>query len=77
MPVDHDKIREGVALILTGLGLDITEGALPETPDRVARAFEEICSGADMRPEDVVNVFHEADYDEMVLVRDIPFYSMC
>jgi len=77
VPVDQEKIRQGVRLILEGIGRDPDSGSLPETPDRVARAFAEICAGMDVDPAEVVNVFHEADYDEMIVVKDIPFYSMC
>jgi len=74
---DRDKIARGVRLILEGIGRDPEEGVLAETPDRVAEAYQEIFAGACVRPDDLVKVFHEEGYDEMVLVRDIPFYSMC
>jgi GTP cyclohydrolase I len=74
---DHDKIRDGVRLILEGLGLDAGSGVLAETPDRVARAYEEIFAGMGSRPDELVKVFQEEGYDEIVLVKDIPFYSMC
>lgn len=77
MPFDREKIERGVRLILEGVGRDVAEGALPETPARVARSYEEICAGMYEDPAKVVTVFHEAPYDEMVLVKDIPFYSMC
>jgi GTP cyclohydrolase I len=77
MPIDHEKIRDGVRLILEGLGADPSEGTLAETPDRVARAYSEIFGGMDTDPKELVKAFHADDYDEMVLVRDISFYSMC
>jgi GTP cyclohydrolase I len=77
VPFDRDKIARGVRLVLEGIGYDPEEGALADTPYRVADAYMEIFAGAEMRPEDLVKVFHEEGYDEMVLVRDIPFYSMC
>ncbi|MCD6415636.1 MAG: GTP cyclohydrolase I FolE [Planctomycetes bacterium] len=75
--MDQDKIEKGVRFILEGLGRDITEGPIAETPARVARAYTEIFGGHSERAEDIIKVFHEEGYDEMVLVRDIPFYSMC
>jgi GTP cyclohydrolase I len=75
--VDRSKIEQGVRLILEGLGREVTGGPLEETPARVARAYSEIFAGIDMRAEDLVKVFQEKRYDEMVLVREIPFYSMC
>ena len=77
MTFDHEKIKQGVRLILDGLGRDVEDGPLAETPDRVARAYEEIFAGMHRRAEDVVKVFHEENYDEIVLVKNIPFYSVC
>jgi GTP cyclohydrolase I len=74
---DHDKLERGVRLILEGLGCATDSGPLAETPARVAEAYEEIFAGMNVCPEEIVKVFHEPDYDEMVLVKDIPFYSMC
>jgi len=76
MAFDHDKMRQGVRLLLEGMGLGF-EGSLAGTPDRVARAFEEIFAGIQANAEEAMTVFHEAEYDEMVLVKDMPFYSMC
>jgi len=75
--IDREKIARGVRLILEGVGRDPDAGTIAETPDRVAAAYAEIVSGIDRKAEDIVKVFHEAGYDEIVLVKDIPFYSMC
>lgn len=77
MALDPEKIARGVRLILEGIGRDPDEGTIAETPDRVAKAYAEIFAGVGQKAEDIVNVFHEAGYDEIVLVKDIPFYSMC
>jgi len=74
---DRAKIAQGVRLILEAIGRDTTRGTLVETPERVADAFEEIFAGVTVDAESLVKVVHEPGYDEMVLVRDIPFYSMC
>ncbi len=77
MKFDRDKVAEGVRLILEGIGHCVETGPLAETPRRVARAYQEIFAGTYARPEDSVKVFQEEGYDEIVLVKDIPFYSMC
>jgi GTP cyclohydrolase I len=77
LTIDREKIADGVRLILEGLGANVTQEVLADTPARVARAYGEIFAGMAAHPESLVKVFHEEGYDEMVLVRDIPFYSMC
>lgn len=77
MEFDHDKIKQGVRLILEGIGRDPDDRELAETPDRVARAYKSLFAGMHQQAEDVIKVFREDGYDEIVLVRDIPFYSMC
>jgi GTP cyclohydrolase I len=74
---DHAKIEEGVRLILEGIGEDTSRGGLRETPSRVARMYEEICAGIDVDASELVTVVEGADFDEMVMVRDIPLYSIC
>ena len=77
MPIDHDKIKRGIRLVLEGIGQQLDAATMAETPERVARAYEEIFCGVDQRAEDHVKLFVQENYDEMVLVRGIPFYSMC
>ncbi len=74
---DHDKIRAGVRLLLEGLGLDPTNPRIAGTPERVARMYDEIFAGLLVDPADVLDVVFEEHHDEMVLVRDIPFASIC
>jgi GTP cyclohydrolase I len=74
---DHDKIKAGVRLLFEGLGLDPTDAKIAGTPDRVARMYDEIFAGLLVRPADVLDVVFEEHHDEMVLVRDIPFFSIC
>lgn len=75
--VNKDKIAEGVRLILEGIGEDPEREGLVETPDRIARMYEEIFSGME---EDVAvhlaKRFHVED-NRMIMEKDIPFYSMC
>ena len=74
---DHDKIRQGVRLLFEGLGLDPADPRITDTPDRVARMYDEIFAGLLVDPADVLDVVFEEAHDELVLVRDIPFSSMC
>ena len=74
---DREKIREGVKLILEGVGEDPGREGLINTPDRVARMYEELFSGmSELSSEVLDTVFHE-DYDEVVLLKDIEFSSVC
>ncbi|MBO4799391.1 MAG: GTP cyclohydrolase I FolE [Lachnospiraceae bacterium] len=75
--MDSEKIKQGVRLILEGIGEDVNREGLRETPDRIARMYEEIYGGLyDDAKHHLSKVFH-ADTDEMVLEKDITFYSMC
>ncbi|MGH8906528.1 MAG: GTP cyclohydrolase I FolE [Egibacteraceae bacterium] len=76
-PFDHEKIREGVRLLFEGLGIDPSLPRVAGTPDRVARMFDEICAGLRVDPLDVLDVMFEEGHDEIVIVRDIPFASIC
>lgn len=75
--IDQDRIKQGIRLILEGIGEDISREGLLDTPDRIARMYEEIFGGME---EDagvhLSRTFH-ADHSEMVIERDITFYSTC
>lgn len=75
--MDMEKIREGVRLILDAIGEDATRPGLMDTPDRVARMYAEIFSGMVENPDDLVKGVPGEQHDEIVLIRDIPFYSVC
>ena len=77
MEFDREKVVKAVEMLLEGVGEDVDRPGLKETPQRVARLYEEILSGADKDPTEIVKSFKSENYDEMVLVKDIPFYSMC
>ena len=74
---DAEKIREGVKLILEGVGEDPTREGLLNTPDRVSRMYAEIFSGLKEDSSQVLNTVFEENYDEIVLLKDIPFVSLC
>jgi len=74
---DQAKIEQGVRLILEGIGEDADRGGLRETPARVARMYREIFAGIGVDASELVTVVEGADFDEMIMVRDIPLFSMC
>ncbi len=75
--MDRDKIKAGVRLILEGIGEDINREGLLETPDRIAKMYEELAAGyTDSAAEHLSKRFHVEDND-MVLEKDIHFYSFC
>lgn len=74
---DQPKIEKAVRLILEAIGEDPEREGLRETPSRVARMYKEIFCGLWEDPEaHLEKIFHE-DHEEMVIVKDIPLYSMC
>lgn len=75
--VDREKVQAAVRLLLEGIGEDPDREGLIETPDRVARMYEELNGGMDQDPAvHLSKVFH-VDNNEMVVEKDIPFYSLC
>jgi GTP cyclohydrolase I len=73
-----DRIPALVEALLGELGEDPDRQGLKATPGRVSRALRELTDGYDVAPEDVIaGAIFDQDYDEMVLVKDIPFYSLC
>lgn len=76
-PVDLDRIEAAVREILAAIGEDPARDGLLDTPRRVAKMYAEVCAGLHEDPSHHLRVTFEADHDEMVLVRDIPLYSLC
>jgi GTP cyclohydrolase IA len=77
-PTPGDPIAELVDSLLVELGEDPSRPGLKATPDRVSRALRELTDGYGVKPEEVVaDAVFEQGYDEMVIVKDIPFYSLC
>ena len=77
MPVDLERIEAAVREILAAVGEQPDRDGLRATPARVARMYAEIFSGLNEDPGAYLTATFEADHDELVLVRDIPLYSMC
>lgn len=75
---DQDSIREAVQTILMAVGEDPDREGLQRTPERVAEMFTELLAGYRESPVAMINdAIFDVSYDEMVLVRDIEFYSLC
>ena len=75
--VDQERIAAAVREILFAIGEDPDRDGLLDTPSRVARMYAEICAGLHQEPSEHLATVFEADHDEMVMVRDIPMYSLC
>ena len=75
--VDKDKVREGITLLLEGIGEDPLREGLIDTPDRVARMYEELCQGMEEDPGEQLSKAFHAENNEMILEKDITFYSIC
>jgi GTP cyclohydrolase I len=75
--VDLERLERAVREILYAIGEDPDRDGLQRTPQRVAEMYAEICSGLHEDPSQHLVVTFEANHDEMVLVRDIPLYSIC
>ncbi|MFC1915696.1 GTP cyclohydrolase I FolE [Chloroflexota bacterium] len=71
------KIKKAVASIIEAIGEDINREGLVDTPERVAEMYAELFWGLDKDPGEELKVGFELGYREMVILRDIPFYSMC
>ncbi|MCQ2000251.1 GTP cyclohydrolase I FolE [Arthrobacter zhaoxinii] len=76
-PVDQPRIERAVREILLAIGEDPDRDGLKETPGRVAKSYTEIFAGLHQSPSDLLATTFDLDHEEMVLVKDIPFYSTC
>ena len=75
--VDQEKIKEAVKLLLEGIGEDAQREGLLDTPDRIARMYTEIFAGMNEKAEVPLSKVFTVEDSEMVLEKDITFYSMC
>ncbi|MCL5408738.1 MAG: GTP cyclohydrolase I FolE [Candidatus Omnitrophica bacterium] len=74
---DSNKIEDAVKMIIEALGEDLNRKGLKDTPERVARMYEEILSGFKSNPEEILGKVFQENYNELVLLSNIPLYSMC
>lgn len=75
--IDQDKIKEAVRLLLEGIGEDCSREGLRDTPDRIARMYEEIFFGMEEDAKTHLDRVFTVDSNDMVLEKDIVFYSTC
>jgi len=76
--IDTERIQQAVRDIIEAMGEDQTREGLRETPRRIAEMYTELFEGIDQDPREVLQVTFEAEeHQEMVILKDIPFYSMC
>lgn len=75
--VEHDAVVEAVRSLLLAIGENPDREGLEGTPRRIAEMYKEVFGGMDQDPMEVLSVGFEEGHEEMVIVRDIPFYSMC
>ena len=75
--VDKDAVKAAVSALIRAVGEDPLREGLEDTPRRIAEMYEEIFQGVDQDPRSVLQVGFEERHEEMVIVRDIPFYSLC
>lgn len=74
---DQGKIRQAVRLLLEGIGEDPQREGLLETPDRIARMYEELCAGINEDASEHLQKTFHVENNEMVVEKDITFYSLC
>lgn len=76
--IDHEVLKNSVRKILEAVGEDPERDGLLNTPERVSRMYDELLGGYRMDPIAMINdAIFDVEYDQMVIVRDIEFYSMC
>ena len=75
--IDQDKIKRAVHDILVAIGEDPSREGIRETPRRIAEMYAEVFRGMKEDPREVLSVGFEEGHNEMVILKDIPFYSIC
>ena len=75
--MDRKKIEKGIKLVLEGIGEDIKRPGIKDTPKRIAILYEEIFAGLETPDDEILKPIEGEKHDEMVLLKDIPFYSVC
>ena len=75
--MDKEKIIAGAKLILEGIGEDLEREGLIETPERIARMYEEVFSGLGKDAEEILSKTFEVENNDLVIEKDITYFSMC
>jgi GTP cyclohydrolase I len=74
--IDREKIRAAVASIIEAIGEDPSREGLVDTPARVARMYEELFSGLDRDPAEVLSTGFDEGLEDLVVLKDIPFFQV-
>lgn len=77
LSINREKIQQAVTMIIDAIGEDPEREGLIDTPKRVAKMYEEVFAGLDQDPKEYFETIFGEEHEELVLVKDIPFYSMC
>ena len=75
--MDKEKIKKGIQLILEGIGEDPEREGLKRTPERIFEFYQQVFDGIKIKPEKSLKLYTTPNKDELIIVRDISFYSMC
>ncbi|MBI5700735.1 GTP cyclohydrolase I FolE [Candidatus Saganbacteria bacterium] len=75
--INKKKIEKAVKDILLAIGEDVNRSGIKDTPKRVAEMYEEVFSGLNDDPSKNLTIFKQEQHEEMIIVKDIPFYSIC
>jgi GTP cyclohydrolase I len=75
--IDKKAIEDAVRMILKAVNEDLARDGLKDTPHRIAQMYEEIFAGIDRDPKKELKTYIAKNEDEMIIIKDIPFYSMC
>ena len=75
--VDLEKVEKATRMLLEGIGEDPDRPSLKETPNRVARMWQELMAGMDQSADEIMKAIFVEEYDEIIILRDIPLVSMC
>lgn len=75
--IDQEKIQAAMTIIIDAIGEDPSREGLVKTPERVAKMYAEIFAGINEDPSELMTTYFNMEHDEMVIVKDISFYSMC
>ena len=75
--IDQEKVKEAVRIVLQAIGEDLSREGIKDTPERGAHMMGELFCGIGKDPRDELQPIFTEEHEELVLVKDIPFYSMC
>lgn len=75
--INRKKVEQGIKLLLAGIGENLKREGLKDTPRRIADFYEEVFAGLRDNPQKELKLYNSPNQDELIIAKDIPFYSMC